>query len=72
MQRNKYREDIINTIIVVVCIIVFIVVGYASDSCNNDSSGYEGQTLQEQEKDYSGLLEPTIHNDVNTNTNERQ
>lgn len=70
MQRNKYREDIINTIIVVVCIIVFIVVGYASDSCNNSSSGYEGQTLQEQQKDYSGLLEPTIHNDVNTNTNE--
>ena len=70
MQRNKYREDIINTIIVVVCIIVFIVVGYASDSCNNGSSGYEGQTLQEQQKDYSGLLEPTIHNDVNTNINE--
>lgn len=71
MQRNKYREDIINTIIVVVCIIVFIVVGYASDSCNNGSSGYDSQTLQEQEKDYSGLLEPTIHNDVNTDTNER-
>lgn len=69
MQRNKYREDIINTIIVVVCIIVFIVVGYASDSCNNGSSGYEGQTLQEQEKGYSGLLEPTIHNEVDSNEN---
>lgn len=67
MQRNKYREDIINTIIVVVCIIVFIVVGYASDSCNNGSSGYEGQTLQEQQKGYSGLLEPTISKDIDTN-----
>lgn len=67
MQRNKYREDIINTIIVVVCIIVFIVVGYASDSCNNGSSGYEGRTLQEQEKGYSGLLEPTISKDIDTN-----
>lgn len=67
MQRNKYKEDIINTIIVVVCIIVFIVVGYASDSCNNGSSGYEGQTLQEQEKGYSGLLEPTISKDIDTN-----
>ena len=67
MQRNKYREDIINTIIVVVCIIVFIVVGYASDSCNNGFSGYEGQTLQEQEKGYSGLLEPTISKDIDTN-----
>lgn len=67
MQRNKYREDIINTIIVVVCIIVFIVVGYASDGCNNGSSGYEGQTLQEQEKGYSGLLEPTISKDIDTN-----
>ena len=67
MQRNKYREDIINTIIVVVCIIVFIVAGYASDSCNNGSSGYEGQTLQEQEKGYSGLLEPTISKDIDTN-----
>lgn len=67
MQRNKYREDIINTIIVVVCIIVFIVVGYASDSCNNSSSGYEGRTLQEQQKDYSGLLEPTISKDIDTN-----
>lgn len=67
MRRNKYREDIINTIIVVVCIIVFIVVGYASDSCNNGSSGYGGQTLQEQEKDYSGLLEPTISKDIDTN-----
>lgn len=67
MQRNKYREDIINTIIIVVCIIVFIVVGYASDSCNNSSSGYEGQTLQEQQKDYSGLLEPTISKDIDTN-----
>ena len=67
MQRNKYREDIINTIIVVVCIIVFIVVGYASDSCNNGSSGYEGQTLQEQDKGYSGLLEPTISKDIDTN-----
>lgn len=67
MQRNKYREDIINTIIVVVCIIVFIVVGYASDSCNNGSSCYEGQTLQEQQKDYSGLLEPTISKDIDTN-----
>ena len=70
MQRNKYREDIINTVIVVVCIIVFIIVGYASDSCNSCTSGTEGQTLQEQEKGYSGLLEPTIHNDVNTDTNE--
>ena len=69
MQINKYREDIINTIIVVVCIIVFIVVGYASDSCNNGSSGYEGQTLQEQQKDYSGLLEPTISKDIDTNEN---
>lgn len=69
MQRNKYREDIINTIIVVVCIIVFIVVGYASDSCNNGSSGYESQTLQEQEKGYSGLLEPTISKDIDTNEN---
>lgn len=67
MQRNKYREDIINTIIVVVCIIVFIVVGYTSDSCNNGSSGYDGQTLQEQQKDYSGLLEPTISKDIDTN-----
>lgn len=67
MQRNKYREDIINTIIVVVCIIVFIIVGYASDSCNNGSSGYKGQTLQEQEKGYSGLLEPTISKDIDTN-----
>ena len=68
MQRNKYREDIINTIIVVVvCIIVFIVVGHASDSCNNGSSGYESQTLQEQEKGYSGLLEPTISKDIDTN-----
>lgn len=67
MQRNKYREDIINTIIVVVCIIVFIVVGYASDSCNNGSSGYDGQTLQEQQKGYSGLLEPTISKDIDTN-----
>lgn len=67
MQRNKYREDIINTIIVVVCIIVFIVVGYASDSCNNGSSDYDGQTLQEQEKGYSGLLEPTISKDIDTN-----
>lgn len=67
MQRNKYREDIINTIIVVVCIIVFIVVGYASDSCNNGSSGYDGQMLQEQQKDYSGLLEPTISKDIDTN-----
>lgn len=67
MQRNKYREDIINTVIVVVCIIVFIVVGYASDSCNNGFSGYEGQTLQEQQKDYSGLLEPTISKDIDTN-----
>jgi hypothetical protein len=67
MQRNKYREDIINTIIVVVCIIVFIIVGYASDSCNNGSSGYESQTLQEQEKGYSGLLEPTISKDIDTN-----
>lgn len=67
MQKNKYREDIINTIIVVVCIIVFIVVGYASDSCNNGSSGYESQTLQEQEKGYSGLLEPTISKDIDTN-----
>lgn len=67
MQRNKYREDIINTIIVVICIIVFIVVGYASDSCNNGSSGYEGQTLQEQEKGYLGLLEPTISKDIDTN-----
>lgn len=67
MQRNKYREDIINTVIVVVCIIVFIVVGYASDSCNNGSSGYEGQTLQEQQKGYSGLLEPTISKDIDTN-----
>ena len=67
MQRNKYRDDIINTVIVVVCIIVFIVVSYASDSCNNGSSGYEGQTLQEQQKDYSGLLEPTISKDIDTN-----
>lgn len=67
MQRNKYREDIINTVIVVVCIIVFIVVGYASDSCNSGSSGYECQTLQEQQKDYSGLLEPTISKDIDTN-----
>ena len=67
MQRNKYREDIINIVIVVVCIIVFIVVGYASDSCNNGSSGYEGQTLQEQQKGYSGLLEPTISKDIDTN-----
>lgn len=67
MQKNKYREDIINTIIVVVCIIVFIVVGYASDSCNNGSSGYEGQTLQEQQKGYSGLLEPTISKDIDAN-----
>lgn len=67
MQRNKYREDIINAVIVVVCIIVFIVVGYTSDSCNNGSSGYEDQTLQEQQKDYSGLLEPTISKDIDTN-----
>lgn len=50
MQRNKYREDIINTIIVVVCIIVFIVVGYASDSCNNGSSGYEAKRYKNKRR----------------------